>query len=165
MECSSEELDYTKNGITSKACCCINICSIKLGVTPAKHRMQIQLLYSFIHLWKKNYCCSNLWYVFPLENFTSGQAHASENETSWVALGAILREAAIAAPIDDPGLEHIGVFIGSRWSKDPCCHDGKEVCQLFVHTTTIFSGDQIGSSHRILEIKLKQYWHARLDLS
>ncbi|WVZ53344.1 LOW QUALITY PROTEIN: hypothetical protein U9M48_004304, partial [Paspalum notatum var. saurae] len=54
--------------------------------------------------------------VFPLENFTSGQAHASENETSWVALGASLTEAAIAAPIDDPGLEHIAL-LGSQ--EDP----------------------------------------------
>jgi hypothetical protein len=64
MECSSEELDYTKNGITSKACCCINICSIKLGVTPAKHRMQIQLLYSFIHLWKKKITAAQTYDMF-----------------------------------------------------------------------------------------------------
>jgi hypothetical protein len=70
---------------------------------------------------------SNLWYVFPLQNFTSGEAHASENDTFRVAWGASLTEAAIAAPIDVPGLEEADVLTGSRWSKDPCCQNGKEV--------------------------------------
>lgn len=32
----------------------------------------------------------------------------------------IVTEAAMAAPIDDPGFEGIGVSTWSRWSNDPC---------------------------------------------
>lgn len=48
---------------------------------------------------------TNLWYVFPLENLTSGLAHASENvKVRSVSEGRVI-EAAIAAPIDDPAFE------------------------------------------------------------
>lgn len=37
----------------------------------------------------------------------------------------IVTEAAMAAPIDDPGFEGIGVSTWSRWSNDPCYNKKK----------------------------------------
>ena len=109
MECSCEELDYTKNGITSKACCCINICSIKLGVTPAKHRMQIQLLYSFIHLWKKK-----LLLPKPMICFPTGELYFRTSPCKWKwnipgCLGSNLKRSGNSCP-------NWRSWLGAYWS-------------------------------------------------
>ena len=51
--------------------------------------------------------------------FTSGQSHANENVTVWTESDETVTEAAMAAPIDDPGSEGIDVSVESKWSKDP----------------------------------------------
>lgn len=55
-------------------------------------------------------------------NFTSGQSHANENVTVRTPSGGTVTDAAMAAPIDDPGSESDDVSVELRRSKDPCCY-------------------------------------------
>lgn len=62
----------------------------------------------------------HLRYVFPCIKLASGQSHAKEKLTVRTVSGGTLTEAAMAAPMEDPGSEGTDIFAGFRWSKDPC---------------------------------------------
>jgi hypothetical protein len=55
----------------------------------------------------------------PVISF-SGQSHANENVTERIAFAGIVREAAIVAPIDDPGSEDPDGLVELSRSNDPC---------------------------------------------
>ena len=69
------------------------------------------------------YSPAYLLYVFPLIKFASGQSHANENVTWPSESGGTVTEAAMAAPMDDPGSEVTDVSIELRRSKDPCYYN------------------------------------------
>ena len=52
-------------------------------------------------------------------NLTSGQSHASEKVTARTEPEGIVKVAAMAAPIVDPGFECTEVSLLLRWSNDP----------------------------------------------
>ena len=52
-------------------------------------------------------------------NLTSGQSHASEKVAVRTAPEGIVKVAAMAAPIVDPGFEATEVSLQSRWLNDP----------------------------------------------
>lgn len=100
-----------------------NICSCM-----TKHTIEFSIAPVFNKLFRKGQESSNLsrvylttylWYVLPLGKFISGQAHANANVTLCSFSAGIVKEAAMAAPMTDPGSEGADISSDLRRSKDP----------------------------------------------